>query len=322
MSAANAYERYFASLVNQTRTELGLKPLQIELSLNKAADSHSQWMLDSDVFAHKGDEGSKASDRVREAGFDLDTTHWRVSENLAYISVQGSASLRDEIRQMHQNLLDSPQHYKNIVDSNVTMIGIGIKVGGFDYKGDTYRVVMATQNFGMTSGDVKIEGTPGKDRLNGWGGDDLLTGRAGNDLLQGAAGNDTLHGGSGHDHLRGDAGNDRIAGDSGADRIVGGSGRDVLTGGTGNDRLFGGSGVDTFVFRKGDDKDLIVDYNPDHDRLFIAKGLLDRDMDDFAQDHMRQTKSGVVIDFGDGDQITLLGKKLTVAEVVDDIFAM
>lgn len=356
MSSATAYERYFVSLVNKTRTDLGLKPLQVELSLNKSAEDHSQWMLDANVFSHTGQGGSKIADRVRDAGFDLDATNWRVSENLAYISVQGGNDLKDEIRQMHRNLLDSPGHYANIIDKNVTMIGIGIEVDSFKIGGRDYQVVMATQNFGMTRGDTRLEGGPGADKLSGWAADDLLVGRAGNDTLLGNGGNDTLRGGTGNDLLRGGAGNDRLQGDSGNDRLAGGTGNDVLLGGAGNDRLFGdwgndtlrggtgndvlhggsgndrlegnagndrltgGTGADSFVFRKGDGKDRITDFTPDQDRLLIARSLLDRDMDDFARDHMRKTNDGVVIDFGDGDQITLLGRKLTVADVVDDIF--
>lgn len=322
MSSATAYERYFVSLVNETRAELGLKPLQIELSLNKAAEDHSKWMLDADVFSHTGEGGSKLSDRVRDAGFDLDAKYWQVSENLAYISVQGAGNLRDEIAQMHRNLLDSPGHYKNIVDENATMIGIGIEVGNFRYQGADYRVVMATQNYGMTTGDVRLDGGSGKDRLTGGAGDDLLLGRKGNDVLTGNGGNDSLQGGAGNDILRGGSGNDRLLGQAGADRIAGGAGKDVLTGGAGNDTLTGGSGADTFVFRKGDGKDRITDFNPDQDRLLISRTLLDSDMDDFARDHMRQTKTGVVIDLDGKDQITLLGSKLTVADVLDDIFSL
>lgn len=322
MSSATAYERYFVSLVNKTRADLGLKPLQIEVNLNAAAESHSQWMLNADVFSHTGQGGSKLSDRIREAGFDMDTMHWRVAENLAYVSVQGEGNLRDEVAQMHRNLLNSPGHYANIIDEKVTMIGIGIEVGSFRYNGSDYRVVMATQNYGMTTGDVHLDGGPGKDRLTGGAGDDVLEGRRGNDSLWGKGGDDTLKGGAGKDVLHGGAGNDRLLGEAGADRLAGAAGNDTLTGGKGNDILSGGAGADTFVFRKGDGKDRITDFNPDQDRLLIAKALLDRDMDDFARDHMQQTKTGVVIDLGGDDQITLVGRNLTVATVLDDIFSL
>lgn len=376
MSSATYYERYFISLVNKTRTDLGLKPLQIDMSLNKAADSHSKWMLDRDVFSHSGAGGSRPSDRVRDAGFDLDTMHWRVAENLAYVSVQGASDLHDEIRQMHSNLLKSSSHYATIVNPDLDLIGIGLQVGGFKLNGRDHQVVMATQNFGRTTGDVRLEGGPGADRLTGGKEHDLLVGRAGNDTLLGNAGNDTLYGGSGNDALlggagndrllgeagndrlfgeagndrlaggsgndlldggsgndvlyggtgndtlKGGSGNDRLMGEAGADRLSGDAGNDTLIGGTGNDTLTGGTGADSFVFRTGDGRDHITDFNPDTDRLLISKQLLDKDMSVFARDHMIQTSTGVLIDLGDGDRIWLAGKHLTVNDVVDDIFGI
>ncbi len=322
MSVATAYERYFVSLVNKTRADLGLKPLQIEVNLNASAEDHSKWMLDADVFSHTGEAGSKLSERIREAGFDMDTMHWRVSENLAYISVRGEDDLRDEVAQMHRNLLNSPGHYANIIDERVTMIGIGIEVGSFRLNGTDHRVVMATQNYGMTTGNVELDGGPGRDRLTGGVGNDVLAGRGGNDVLLGNGGNDTLKGGAGKDVLRGGAGNDRLLGEGGADRLAGGTGNDTLIGGRGNDTLTGGAGADTFVFRKGDGADRITDFAPDQDRLMIAKSLLDSDMEAFARDHMQQTKTGVLIDLDGNDQITLVGRNLTVAAVLDDIFSL
>ena len=340
MTAATAYERYFVSLVNQTRTELGLKPLQIDASLNKSAEDHSQWMLSADVFSHTGQGGSSVSDRIRDAGFEMDTLHWRVSENLAYISVQGGGNLRDEIDQMHRNLMNSPGHYANIVDDKVTTIGIGIEVGSFRTNGNSYQVVMATQNYGMTTGGVTLDGGPGKDRLTGAAGDDLLIGRgghdrltggagddslrgmSGDDLLAGGSGDDLLKGGTGNDTLRGASGNDRLMGESGADRMAGAAGNDVLIGGRGNDRLTGGSGADSFIFRRGDDMDRITDFDPDQDRLLIDKALLDSNMQAFARTHMQETKTGVLISLDKGDQITLVGADLTVDTVLDSIFSL
>ena len=153
MSFATADERFFVSLVNNTRKEIGLDPLKIAKPLNEAADDHTQWMLDTGNFSHAGDDGSSASDRIKDAGFPMIGESWSTRENLGYISVQGGDDLRDEIRQMHQNLLDSPSHRKNIIDPDLEYIGIGLEVG--QYNGHT--VLMATQNFGRTTGQPEID---------------------------------------------------------------------------------------------------------------------------------------------------------------------
>lgn len=113
MSFATAYEHYFVKLVNNTRLENGLAPLKIAKPLNESAERHSQWMLYADMFSHVGAGGSSASDRMEKAGFPMYGESWGTRENLAYVSVRGAADLTDEIRQLHQNLLNSPSHYRN-----------------------------------------------------------------------------------------------------------------------------------------------------------------------------------------------------------------
>lgn len=421
MSFATSYERYFVSLVNQARAANGLQPLRIEKHLNDSSDRHSAWMLEADVFSHTGAGGSSSRQRMESAGFDL-SGRWRTAENIAYVSVQGESDLRDEIRQLHKNLMDSPGHYRNIM-SDVAYIGIGLEVGYFRHSGRDYKVLMATQNFADTNGQVSIDtgtflratlprvdltlptkqewmrtfngevyttpgpaqftarnddfrltarndvanggagndwmlGNGGNDRLNGGAGHDRLSGGAGadvligglghdtlqgdlgNDTLNGDLGNDLLLGGAGHDVILGGAGDDRVLGGIGNDRINGGHGHDLLRGdagndtisgdagndtiigGAGNDTLSGGAGADVFVFQSGHGRDVINAYEVGVDRLFIGRGLLGNSAPDFIDNHMRQTNSGVVIDFGTHGSITLNGRGLTVAAVADDIFAL
>lgn len=420
MSFATADERYFVNLVNNTRKEMGLDPLKIAKPLNKAADGHTQWMLDTGRFTHDGKDHSSASDRIREAGFPMNVESWSTRENLGYISVRGGDNFRDEIRQMHQNLLDSPSHRKNILDPDLEYIGIGLETGR--YSGHT--VLMATQNFGRTTGEPEIdngrfpigreplaalniqsrtdwlqdrfdgrvkrssdnesnvvgtdrsddfrlseghdfargkdghdwmnggagndtlEGGQGSDRLiggtghdvlRGGHGNDTLEGQRGNDLLRAYDGNDLLFGGHGDDTLSGEDGRDTLVGGNGNDQISGGAGFDYLLGGTGydtlrgsagsdtleggrgNDLLIGGSSVDTFVFNEGDGRDTISDYQAGIDRLMIDDDLLERSVTKFYDDIIRETAFGVVLDFGDGDQITIKGRGLTAEAVADDI---
>jgi Ca2+-binding RTX toxin-like protein len=65
----------------------------------------------------------------------------------------------------------------------------------------------------------------------------------------------------GADYLEGTAANDTLAGLGGDDILVAGGGDDTLEGGAGDDRLSGGAGNDTYVFRRGDGIDTIVDFS-------------------------------------------------------------
>ncbi|WP_265501577.1 CAP domain-containing protein [Paracoccus beibuensis] len=288
MSHATPAERYFLQLVNQERARHDLAPLVLETRLNDAAADHSEWMLDADVFSHTGEEGSKPSARVQEANFSLQGG-WRVAENLAYISDDRDGSLLDEVRQMHRNLMDSPGHRANILDPDVDYLGVGIDVGNFG----AHRVVMVTQDFAATGGQVQLDvapdvtittvGTPmtnaaaprvadwlaqvgdhhkgpfatgGSDRIVRGAGNDSVWGGTGSDWIFGGAGDDALHGGRGNDVILGHLGNDRIWGEIGNDRLLGGAGNDTLAGGIGADLINGDMGADRIF---GDDH---------NDRLF------------------------------------------------------
>lgn len=283
MSYATAEERYFVSLVNEVRQSKGLKPLKIERNLNESAEKHSRWMLDADIFSHTGKGGSRHSERIMDAGFPMYGESWSTAENLAYVSVRGENDLRDEIRAMHQNLLKSPAHYGAIVNPKYELIGIGIEVGEFQ----GHRVVMATQNFGRTTGQPALdtgsfprgsqpEVTITMQSRADWlktdfdgqiyqssgtrapiGGkvtsDDFRLGNKADNAL-GRGGNDWMAGGGGNDTLDGGAGHDRILGEAGADLLKGAGGNDTLDGGAGNDRLLGGPGHDLLLGGAGRDR--------------------------------------------------------------------
>ena len=96
---------------------------------------------------------------------------------------------------------------------------------------------------------------------------------------------------------------DLLEGNAGNDSLNGGFGNDTLVGGVGNDRIRGGIGTDTFVFRKGFDHDVILDFQVNIDTI----RLLDFGVANFAQARTYTTASGsdVVFDFGDGDTLKI-----------------
>ncbi|WP_245223567.1 CAP domain-containing protein [Ruegeria sp. HKCCSP346] len=152
MSTASTFEREMLGLINQERTSRGLNPLQLETQLNDSSEDHSTWMLDTDTFSHTGSGGSSATQRMQDAGFDLEG-NWRTGENIAWQSERGQPGISDDVAQLHQNLMNSPGHRANILNPDFKYIGIGIETGdmqGFD-------AVMVTQNFAATDAAVMLD---------------------------------------------------------------------------------------------------------------------------------------------------------------------
>ncbi|MFC3170109.1 CAP domain-containing protein [Paracoccus fontiphilus] len=294
MSYANANERYLATLVNQARRAEGLAPLTLEKRLNDSAEAHSRWMLGTDTFSHTGQGGSSSRQRMEAAGFDL-AGEWSTAENIAYVSIQGESDLRDEVRQLHQNLMNSPSHYANIMGDSA-YIGIGLEVDYMKVGGRDYKVLMATQNFADTDGQLRLDNgsflrvaEPRPDGSvqtraewqQGFDGqvffgpaagtarsDDYRLGAQNHAVLAGN-GNDWVSGGGGNDRLNGGAGNDRLIGAIGADALAGGLGNDTLQGGAGNDGLNGNDGNDMLLGETGNDR---LWGGTGHDRLFGGEG--------------------------------------------------
>ncbi|MBY6127055.1 CAP domain-containing protein [Roseovarius atlanticus] len=244
-------EFYMLDLINGERAANGLAPLQLEQNLNQAAEDHSLWMIESDIFSHTGAGGSSAKDRMEAADFTFSGS-WASGENIGYQSERGAPGLIDDVEDIHDRLMASSGHRWNILNENYDYVGIGIEYGNHG----GYDGVMITQNFANTSAPVildtqgvgsnpplppeppvseVIRGTSGRDILNGTSGDDAIQARGGKDVVNGGAGADTIEGGSGNDVLRGDGGADTIWGDGGRDWLIGGDGADVLRGGTGAD---------------------------------------------------------------------------------------
>lgn len=157
-------------------------------------------------------------------------------------------------------------------------------------------------------GKDSLAGNSGQDLIRGGGGRDLLQGQTGNDRLLGNAGHDRLFGNAGQDTLMGGAGKDRLAGGGGADSIFGGAGQDRIVGGQGDDLVAGGGGADTFVFRAGHEGFRIEDFSfGQGDRLVLGPDLWDGrlSVSDVLAEYASVTNGNIVLDFGNGDIITL-----------------
>ena len=178
-----------------------------------------------------------------------------------------------------------------------------------------YGGVGADSIYGGIGNDRIIAGAY-RDLVHGGDGNDLVWGNKGNDILHGGSGNDKIVGGIGHDRISGGNGRDIISGSAGADSIYGGvgadsiyggAGNDVLDGGAGNDIMVGGSGGDRFIFSSGGDR--IKDFDPKFDKLILESDLWEglKSSNQVLNQFGSIEIGNLVLDFGEGNQLTLYG---------------
>jgi stress response protein SCP2 len=105
-------------LTNAERGRAGLRALVFDPRLAAAAQAHSEHMAAAGFFAHESPDGRQAWDRVAAAGYQ----YAKVAENIA----AGQPSPAEVVA----GWMDSPGHRKNILDSDVTQIGVGRADGG------------------------------------------------------------------------------------------------------------------------------------------------------------------------------------------------
>ncbi|GHC50058.1 CAP domain-containing protein [Neogemmobacter tilapiae] len=159
MARASKLEKLMLNLVNGARDRAGLRDLKFDGNLNESAEDHSEWMLRTDIFNHTGAGGSQPTERMREAGYRL-TGNWLTGENIALVSIDGDGSLKDEVRQLHQMLMNSPGHRANILKGGYQDIGIGIERGSFKINGQVFDALVVTQNFGRSAAPRQIDAEP------------------------------------------------------------------------------------------------------------------------------------------------------------------
>ena len=155
MSQPSALEQLMLELINEERAAVGLPPLRFNGDLNEASEDHSLWMLATDTFSHTGQGGSSAGDRIVDAGYELEG-NWAWGENIAWQSERGDPGLEDDVRDLHESLMQSPSHRANILSPDFDEIGIGIERGDFG----RFDSVMVTQNFASSDATPEPEPAP------------------------------------------------------------------------------------------------------------------------------------------------------------------
>ena len=119
---------------NRAREKHKLPPLRRYLTLESAAQKHSNWMARNRRFSHEGRQGSKPHERISAESFGGSTT----GENIYQYTAR-----RDQ-KKLAKNLVDgwmkSPGHRANILHAGFKYLGVGVARSG-DH-------IYATQNFG------------------------------------------------------------------------------------------------------------------------------------------------------------------------------
>lgn len=87
-------------------------------------------------------------------------------------------------------------------------------------------------------------------------------------------------------------------------RIIAGEGQQALAGRGGDDTLTGGGGADSFSFGVGDGYDIITDFDPDADELFIWDSGTDLVA---LRGNAIETMEGVILSLDSGDSLMLQG---------------
>lgn len=110
-------EAEMVKLVNQERTNRGIRPLVTDDRLRNVARAHSEDMFKRGYFSHVDPDGHDPFFRMEAAGINFLTA----GENLAYAP---------SLTLAFNGLMNSPDHRANILNPDFGKIGIGVADGG------------------------------------------------------------------------------------------------------------------------------------------------------------------------------------------------
>lgn len=105
----------FLELINEFRIRRGRTALQLDIELSKAAKRHSDDMVKHDRLDHKGSDGSRFFDRIKDTNYNYKGGN----ENIAY-NWEGSA------QRFFDQWRNSRGHRKNMLSKNITHLGFWI----------------------------------------------------------------------------------------------------------------------------------------------------------------------------------------------------
>jgi uncharacterized protein YkwD len=104
------------ALVNQARAAAGCGAVTADPALAAVARAHSADMRDRGYFSHTSPEGLSPFDRAEQSGIDYSR-----AENIAFGQADAAAVM--------EAWLESPGHRANILDCELTKLGVGVAEG-------------------------------------------------------------------------------------------------------------------------------------------------------------------------------------------------
>ncbi len=188
--ALTAAEQYAIELINRARLDPLAEAERYNLDLNAsladgtistaakqvvtpnevleiAAEDHSIWMLENNIFSHTGEDDSTPGDRMAMAGYDF-TGSWAWRENLAWSGNTAFIDLERAISVHHEGLYRSAGHRVNTFGENSVEIGLSQVEGQFLSNGVDYHASMLTINYAKTGYDQFITGVAYTDTDGDW----------------------------------------------------------------------------------------------------------------------------------------------------------
>lgn len=112
-ATADEVRAQLLDLLQATRREQGLPPLEVDARIDAVARAHSVDMHDHDFIAHTSPTTGSAADRVRGASIQTGL----VLENIG----RGYSAA-----EIHRGLLASPGHRANIINPDANTVGLGV----------------------------------------------------------------------------------------------------------------------------------------------------------------------------------------------------
>ncbi|HEV7651767.1 MAG TPA: CAP domain-containing protein [Actinophytocola sp.] len=111
-------------LMNKQRAEAGCDPVVVDPRLVQAAEEHSKDMAERKYFGHTTPEGLTFRDRILSTGYANPQT----AENIA-------RGQRDATQVM-DSWMDSPGHRANILNCDLSRVGVGLDENGMYWTQD------------------------------------------------------------------------------------------------------------------------------------------------------------------------------------------
>ena len=122
--ASRKFDQRILELVNQERASAGLDPLAVDEQLDRAANLHTNEMVQADRMSHRLPGEASLGDRVSETGYNWTT----IGENVAAGYTTPEAVV--------EGWMNSSGHRANILNPDFTHMGVGYDYAPDDISGD------------------------------------------------------------------------------------------------------------------------------------------------------------------------------------------